>query len=408
MNPALAIEASGPRAAVAVFDAGAGGAVVAARARPSAFEHARVLAALAAEVLDEAKVAARDLAGVAVDVGPGSFTALRVALATAHGLVQPFARPVVGVTAFAALADGVAEPRRVIVPLVPAGRALLYAGFLRSDARAVRTILRGPAVGDFATIGTAVDEALALCPRGYAPLFVGPGAARERTALEARWPGATGDAATVLAEDGPDVAAIARLGAALLAPPPAPSPAAAAVEPPRPLYVRAPQAVERLPAERAAWADLTLAPLAESDLEEVLEVERTVFSDPWPRSFFLDEMAHPRALAVVVRSRGILAGYLLAWRLESEMHLGNLAVAPGFQRRGIGRYLLEWLVAQADSGGQRHITLEVRASNFAAQELYRRYGFRAIALRRGYYQDTGEDALVMMRDGAGDPAPTGP
>ena len=402
MSPGLAIEASGARASVAVFDPR--GAVLATRARLAELEHAKVLLGLASEAMVEARVEPRDLAGVAVDVGPGSFTALRVALATAHGLVQPFGSPVVGVTAFAALVDGVSEPRRLLVPLVPAGRALLYAGFHRSDARGARSILRGPAVGDLKAIGSAVDEALGLCPRGYAPLFLGPGAARERAALEARWPGSTGEGPEVLAAAGPDVAAVARLGAALLAP--APLPAAVAAS--RPLYVRAPQALERLPAERASWAGLDLTPFTEADLDDVLVVEQAVFTDPWPRTFFLDEIGHDRSLAVVVRERGILAGYLLAWRLDGEMHLGNLAVTPAFQRRGIGRYLLEWLIAQAKAGGQERITLEVRASNFAAQELYRRFGFRAVALRRGYYQDTGEDALVMMRDGVADPAPTGP
>jgi ribosomal-protein-alanine N-acetyltransferase len=62
--------------------------------------------------------------------------------------------------------------------------------------------------------------------------------------------------------------------------------------------------------------------------------------------------------------------------------------------------MVEWLLRQAGAGGQARITLEVRASNFPAQELYRRYGFRAVALRRGYYLDTGEDALVMMREAA--------
>lgn len=404
MSAALAIEASGARAAVAVFDADGDGQVLATRVRMSEFDHARVLVSLVEGALLEARVKARDLAGIAVDVGPGSFTALRVALATAHGLVQPFARPVVGITAFAALVDGVSEPRRLVVPLVPAGRALLYAGFHRSDARGQGSILRGPAVGDLATIAAAVGEALALCPRGYTPLFLGPGAARERAALEARWPGSTGDADRVEGADGPDVAAVARLGARLLSPPAtvrASGPARAA---PRPLYVRSPQAVERLPAGRASWAGLVVAPITGADLDEVVAVEQAVFSDPWPRTFFVEEIAHPQSVAVLVRDRGTLAGYLLAWRLDGEMHLGNLAVVPGLQRRGIGRYLLEWLLAEAASGGQERITLEVRASNFAAQELYRRFGFRAVALRRGYYQDTGEDALVMMRDGLANPA----
>jgi len=392
MSLALALEASGPEAAAAVFDTA--GTVLAVRRTHAESSHARLLAALVADTLAEAGTSARDLAGVAVDVGPGSFTALRVALATAHGLAQPTGARVVGVTSFAALVDGLVRPKKVVVPLVPAGRRLLYAGFYRADALGALTLLRGPAVGELDTLAGTVEEALALRGGKAPPWFVGPGAARERAGLEARWPGSTGDGDEVEAAHGPAVEAVARLGARLLAPI-STTPGDGA---PRPLYVRVPQAVAMLPEERASWAELELAPFGEADLEEALAIEKAVFSDPWPRSFFLDEIKQPGAFALAVRHRGILAGYLLAWRLDHEWHLGNLAIAPAHQRQGIGRFLLGTLVKEADAAGDVAITLEVRPSNFAAQELYRRFGFRAVALRRGYYQDTGEDALVMMRD----------
>jgi len=140
------------------------------------------------------------------------------------------------------------------------------------------------------------------------------------------------------------------------------------------------------------------APLTESDLDDVLPVENALFTDPWPRQFFLDEMRVLQAVTCVARHRGRLAGYLLAWRLESEVHLGNLAVAAEYQRKGVGQALLDWLTSDARAHDASRITLEVRATNFAAQELYRRDGYKAVAIRRGYYQDTGEDALVMLRD----------
>lgn len=398
MSALLAVEASGPRAAVAVF--GDDGEVRATRHRAAAFEHARILASLIDETLREAGVPARDLDGIAVDVGPGSFTALRIALATAHGLAQPAAARIVGVTSFAALVEGLVRPRRVVIPLVPAGRTLLYAGFYRSDALGRLTLLHGPAVGDIATLAATIGDVLALRAASVLPHFVGPGAAREREALEARWPGSTGAAEAVDAADGPAVEAVARIGARLLAPPARVMPAGEAVPDgaPRPLYIRVPQAVANLPAERPSWRDLTAAPFSEADLDEALAIEQAVFSDPWPRQFFLEEIRHAGSRAVAVRDRGILAGYLLAWRLDHEWHLGNIAVAPSHQRRGVGRFMLETLVREADAAGDVSITLEVRPSNFAAQELYRRFGFRAVALRRGYYQDNGEDALIMMRD----------
>lgn len=396
----LAIECSGSGLAVGVFDQT--GTLAHERARTSEQEHARHLTSLIADTLAASGSDSRSLDGIAIDVGPGSFTALRVGLATARGLAQPHDTPIVGVTAFAALLEGRRYARRLVVPLVIAGRNQLYAGFFRGDPRGELSLLRGPAAGTLERLDSAFDEALALCPRGTKVLFMGPGAVREREALEERRPGSTDATGTngsagpapVEGAEGPTLASVARLGAQRLAGGrTAPGAVAGA-----PLYVRAPQAVERAPAIKPMWADLTIAPLAEADLPEVLEIEKAVFSDPWPRQFFVEEMKVAQALTCVVRHRGRLAGYLMAWRLDGELHLGNLAVAPDLQRRGIGQYMLEWLFEQARASGQKHIALEVRASNFAAQELYRRHGFRAVALRHGYYQDTGEDALVMLRD----------
>ena len=388
----LALESSGPRLAVGVFDRD--GQLLAERARASEQSHARHLLAVIEETLAAASLAPRDVDGLAVDVGPGSFTALRVGLATARGLAHPFGTPVVGVTSLAALVEGLRAPQRLVVPLLVAGKTQLYAGFYRGDPRGELSILRGPAAGTVKDLLRAVDEALELCSRGCEPRFLGPGAARERQALEARHPGSTaGDGAdgVPVGAAGPEVAAVARLGARLLA---AGNPA----ERLRPLYVRAPQAVERAPAVRPFWSELSPAPLTPADLDEVLVIENAVFTDPWPRQFFLEEISLPQSLARLVRLRGKVVGYLLAWSLEDEMHLGNLAVASEVQRRGVGQYLLEWLLGEARALGKRRISLEVRASNFAAQELYRRHDFRAVALRRGYYHDTGEDALVMLHE----------
>jgi ribosomal-protein-alanine N-acetyltransferase len=410
----LAIECSGERIAVAVFDAQ--GETRGLRARLSAHAHARNLLGLVEEALAEAGLAVRDLDGVAVDVGPGSFTALRVGLATARGLTQPFARSLVGVTSFAALALGKRAPRRLVVPLLPAGREQYFAGFHRGDSTGELAILRGPAAGTIDGLSHNVDEALALCARGTLPWFIGPGAVRARLALEDRYPGSTlapgaVEGSPVADAEGPSAEAVARLGARQLAGMAAVGAAAsvaggangadraaADLASVRPLYVRAPQAVERAQGPRPFTRELAYAPLTDADLDDVLPIEVAVFTDPWPRQFFLDEMRVPQAVTCVTRHRGRLAGYLLAWRIDAEVHLGNLAVAPEFQRKGVGQALLDWLSADARAHGALRITLEVRSTNFAAQELYRRDGYKAVAIRRGYYQDTGEDALVMLRD----------
>jgi ribosomal-protein-alanine N-acetyltransferase len=145
----------------------------------------------------------------------------------------------------------------------------------------------------------------------------------------------------------------------------------------------------------SAAEPLTLRPLAAGDVPAVAQIERQVFSDPWPESFFHGELKQPAVYAMIAEREGRLAGYLVAWIAGGVGHLGNLAVTPGQRRRGVARRLLDDLLARAVEARVHSLSLEVRVSNFAAQGLYRAHGFRLAGLRRGYYRDTAEDALVM-------------
>ena len=162
-----------------------------------------------------------------------------------------------------------------------------------------------------------------------------------------------------------------------------------------PTYVRPAQAEERVRHRVTAAEPVSLRPMRPEDVPAIARVEREIFSDPWPAAFFLGELGRPHVHALVAERAGELAGYSVAWLAAGTGHLGNLAVLPGQRRRGIARRLLERLMEAATARGCETIALEVRASNFAAQALYRAHGFRLAGLRRGYYRDTGEDALVM-------------
>jgi ribosomal-protein-alanine N-acetyltransferase len=120
-----------------------------------------------------------------------------------------------------------------------------------------------------------------------------------------------------------------------------------------------------------------------------------VFPDPWPASFFLGELRQPLVHARVAEREGRIVGYAVGWLGEGAGHLGNLAVIETERRRGVARALVDELLDTARTRGVESLTLEVRVSNFAAQALYRARGYRLAGLRRGYYRDTGEDALVM-------------
>ena len=117
---------------------------------------------------------------------------------------------------------------------------------------------------------------------------------------------------------------------------------------------------------------------------------------PWSRGAFLYEMQQNRvARCWVTRDAGRVVGYLCVWEIADELHVTNIAVRPDARRRGIGRDLLGTAIADARARGFRVVALEVRPSNEEARALYDSFGFHVVGRRRGYYYDTGEDALVM-------------
>ncbi|MCE5265900.1 MAG: ribosomal protein S18-alanine N-acetyltransferase [Deltaproteobacteria bacterium] len=148
--------------------------------------------------------------------------------------------------------------------------------------------------------------------------------------------------------------------------------------------------------------ELCIAACGEGDLAEILEIEKSSFPSPWSPGLFRSEMANPLSRILVGRQGPApgapMAGYVIFWRVVDEIHLHNLAVRPEFRRCGIASRLLDRVIREGQPEGVRLMTLEVRRSNIAAQKLYERFGFSVRGVRRGYYTDTGEDALVMSME----------
>ena len=140
----------------------------------------------------------------------------------------------------------------------------------------------------------------------------------------------------------------------------------------------------------------SLEAMREQDLDEVMAIENAIYSHPWTRGNFADSLRAGYACRVWRRA-GDLAGYFIVMAAAGEAHLLNLSIAPACQRSGHGSALLREAAAVAVSLGAHNLFLEVRPSNHAAQALYRRFGFRKVAVRRDYYPArTGrEDALVL-------------
>jgi len=141
--------------------------------------------------------------------------------------------------------------------------------------------------------------------------------------------------------------------------------------------------------------------MEERDLPAVLAIERVSFPNPWHESTFRGEIQN-RSISypwVIVREPGDqVVGYVIFWKIGEEVQVNNIAVHPDFRRRGLGEALLRKVISWVKQQGAQYITLEVRQSNRAAQALYFKLGFKPVGIRRFYYSNPVEDALVMMLD----------
>jgi ribosomal-protein-alanine N-acetyltransferase len=136
------------------------------------------------------------------------------------------------------------------------------------------------------------------------------------------------------------------------------------------------------------------------DLNAIEQIERASYPTPWSRSMFASELAKPSSICLGAfdAETDELVGYLVISRYVDAWHVMNVAVAEQYRRLGIATMLLERLFELTAGRGRRGYTLEVRVSNVGAVALYERLGFRARGVRRGYYTDNREDALIMWKD----------
>jgi len=144
--------------------------------------------------------------------------------------------------------------------------------------------------------------------------------------------------------------------------------------------------------------DLVIEDMKETDLEEVMAIEKASFSEPWNKGMFLQELESPFSYAWVVRDKGHVVGYICFWLIFDEAHILNLAVHPRYRNQGIGSLLLAKAINFWERIGIRGAFLEVRVSNVPAQKLYTKFGFRIVGRRPDYYRNPREDAFVMYLD----------
>jgi ribosomal-protein-alanine N-acetyltransferase len=138
--------------------------------------------------------------------------------------------------------------------------------------------------------------------------------------------------------------------------------------------------------------------LEPSDLSAIEAIEQRAYPTPWSRSMFASELAKPTSICLGAFEGDELVGYVINSRYVDAWHVMNVAIDPDRQRRGVATALLERLFELTHDDERRGYTLEVRVSNEGAIRLYEQLGFEPRGIRRGYYTDNREDALIMWRD----------
>lgn len=141
---------------------------------------------------------------------------------------------------------------------------------------------------------------------------------------------------------------------------------------------------------------LTFRFMEEKDIDDVLKIEQASFTTPWTREAFHHEMTQNRfAVYVVLEEDGQVIGYCGSWVVVDEVHITNVAIHPDYRGQKLGEALMRNMIEVAIGLGAVSMTLEVRVSNHIAQSLYRKLGFQDGGIRKNYYTDLQEDALVM-------------
>lgn len=344
------------------------------------------------------QLALADVDEFAVIVGPGSFTGLRVGVATVQGFALAGSRRIVPVPTLEALIDGWAGDATSVggvgVGWMDGQRGDVFYGAWHLDAHGQRGgVALEPRVG---RPGDLVHDVRALQDGPIA--LISPGPVRGGAEVT----GALSEAAqhTYAAP----LAGVAALRA-LRRPDLGVMPHAV-----RPIYLRRPDAeLTRLRAQAMAREpELTVTRVAPGDdLSAIAELQRRSFTNPWGAEAIQWELANTDVARLYIAKRpdGRVVAYCACWLLFDELHINSLAVDEEVRRRGTARFLLRAVFRDTVAAGARSATLEVRRSNEAARRLYETLGFAVEAVRRDYYQLPREDALILWHRHLAGPGP---
>lgn len=358
--------------------------------------HGQRLPAEILELLAAEGLAARDVDVFAVVSGPGSFTGLRVGIATIQAMALAADRRVVPVPTLEAMVAAWqgdrAAPPAIVVPCLDGQRGDVFFAAYHAGGSV------GPVgwpVRLAPDVATPEEAARVITARmqGDGVVLVGSGVEKHAPAFRSVPNARIESMAMPLAAAAVRIA-IARKGHAV-------RPHAL-----QPVYIRRPDAViarerARQPSRGRVPApldDFVVEPvMSAADLEAVEALQQTAFARQWAAGSFQWELEHSRVARVYVMRTpgGEVVAYCACWLLADELHINSLAVAEGWRRRGLARRLFTRVARHARAEGATSATLEVRVSNHAARALYEGLGFLVEGVRRDYYQAPREDAIIL-------------
>ena len=143
---------------------------------------------------------------------------------------------------------------------------------------------------------------------------------------------------------------------------------------------------------------MNIVPMNEHHVPQIALLERECFADPWSQQSIASELHNPLSLWLVAQEEQTLLGYVGSQTCQDETDMMNIAVSPASRRQGVARALIEALVSALRQRGSKQLTLEVRASNGPARQLYESLGFLQVGLRKNYYRNPKEDALILRKE----------
>lgn len=403
MTLILALETSTTTCGIALLQEQEGEIAITTRVHEGTSGHAMSVLPLAYALLEEAGVSKKNLDAVCFGQGPGAFTGLRVACGVAQGIGMALDIPVIPVGCLPAVAAkaGAQRPGQLIIAALDARMDEIYLAAYFVDPVSQLVTVQPPVLLSAADASHFVLSRLSFWLRGSelasAPCLVGEGwkVPTATQGMPSDWP-------VEHLEARPEADWLARLALDAWRRQEVVAPEHAA-----PLYLR--DKVAFTTAERALGQggnpraqtsqDVALLPMRQSDIPEVLEIERAVQSFPWSAQNFEDALAAGYESWVLRNQQGVV-GFCIGMLAPDVAHVLVIAVAPSLQKRGYGHLLLEELRQSALQRGLEGLLLEVRPSNRQAIDFYTSHGFVPIGLRRDYYpagKGLREDAQVMKK-----------